>query len=246
MFKRLKVAGGSGLAFAVLLSLAALYLKPEAATAAQAERQIQIPPARRNHPVLITKITLGDVVVQSGRVIKAVGVAPDPMTPFQADDDWVQNLTLYLFNRTNQTIVHLTVNFSFPETGDGRTVLRRGYMLNLGRVPPPAAFDRNGKPLRQRPESQPIWFRPGQELAIRLGDYIDQIKTNVQPTMPLAALTQLNVDLISAFFADGMQWWPGGFRVPDPQTFTWRRMGADYFPGNMDRKWPGHPWNDQR
>jgi len=243
----LKVAGGSGLAFAVLLSLAALYLKPEAAAAAQAERQIQIPPARKNEAVVITKITLGDVVVQSVRVIKAVGVAPDPITPFQADDDWVQNLTLYLFNRTNQTIVYATVNFSFPETGDGHTVPRRGYMLNLGRVPPPAAFDRNGKPLRQRPESQPIWFRPGQELAIRLGDYVDRIKTNVEPFMPLAVLTRLNVDLGLVFFADGMQWsGGGGFRALDPQTFTWRRLGPDYFPGDMDRKWPGHPWKDQQ
>jgi hypothetical protein len=244
MPKRLKVAGGSGLAFVVLLSLAARYAKPEAA-AAQAERQIQIPQAKKNEPVVISKITLGDVVVQSLRVIKAVGVAPDPITPFQADDDWVQNLTVYLLNRTNQTIVHLTVNFSFPETGDGHTVPRRGYMLNLGRVPPPAAFDRNGKPLQQRPESQPISFRPGQELAIRLGDYIDRIETNVQHVMPLAALTRLNVDLISVFFADGMQW-GGAFRVPDPQTFTWRRLGPDYFPGDMDRKWPGHPWNDQQ
>jgi hypothetical protein len=120
-------------------------------------------------------------------------------------------------------------------------------MLNLGRVPPPAAFDRNGKPLRQRPESQPIWFRPGQELAIRLGDYVDRIKTNVEPFMPLAVLTRLNVDLGLVFFADGMQWsGGGGFRALDPQTFTWRRLGPDYVPGDMDRKWPGHPWKDQQ
>jgi hypothetical protein len=245
MFKRLKVIGGGVLAFSVLLILAAQYVKAQAARA-QTQRQVQFHIATRIEPVVVTKITLGNVAVQPGRFIKTVGTPTDPVTPFWADDDWVQNLTVYLLNRTNQTIVYSSVYFSFPETSDLLTHSRAVFPLTLGRIPPSVTVDMNGKAVRQRPESQPILFRPGQTMAIHLGDYIDQIKTDVESVKPLAALTTVEVGFGRFFFADGMQW-NGGYRVLDPQSSNWRRMGPDYFPGDMDGRWPGRTgWIDQQ
>jgi hypothetical protein len=245
MFKGLKVVGGGVLAFSVLLFLAARYVRPEAA-AAQMQRQVEVDIANKMQPVVVTKINLGNVTVQQGRFVKPVGAVQDPVTPFPADDDWIQNLTVYLFNRTNQTIVYAHFNFSFPETTNWATRFRAVFPLTLGRIPPEAAFE-NGRAIPQPPGSQPIMFRPGQTMAIRLGDYIDQIKAAVEPHRPLAALTTMGLGPATLFFDGGLRW-DGRFRVLDPQTSAWRRIDdPNYFPGDPDGRWPGRPgWVDQQ
>jgi hypothetical protein len=243
MYRRLKLVGGSALAFSILVILVARYVKPEVA-AAQVQRQVQLHIANKFEPVVVTKITLGNVVVQSGRFIKPVGEAQESITPFSADDGWIQNVTVYLVNRTNRTIVYALLNFGFPETTVGQT--QAVFQLFLGRIPESVPFDSHGVPYRRRPGSQPILFRPGQTMAIRLGDYIDQIKARVDPVMPPAALTAVSVNFAQFFFADGTQW-SGRFRAIDPQNSTWRTMDLDYFPGDLDWRWPGRPgWLDQQ
>jgi hypothetical protein len=233
MFKVLRVVGGNVLAFSVLVILAARYVNPDA-VAAQAQRQVEVHIANKMEPVVVTKITLGDVTVQQGRFVKPVGAVQDPVTPFAAGDDWVQNLTVYLFNRTNQTVVYAHFNFSFPETTDWATRFRAVSPLTLGRIPPEAAFDK-GRRIPQVQMSQPIMFRPRQTMAIHLGDYIDQIKADVEPHRPLAALTTMEVGLGGFFFEGGLQW-SGSFKVLDPQALTWQRItDPNYFPGDPDR-----------
>ena len=135
----------------------------------------------------------------------------------------------------------MSMHFSFPETGDGRTTPRYMYALTLGRVPSAAAFE-NGRPLRLPVDSKPISFGPGQVLAVSLDNYI----SGIQPHVPLATLTKMTIDFGLVYFADGLRW-GGGYRMPDSQTLTWRRMGPDYFPGDMDWIWPGSPgWSDQQ
>jgi len=244
MLERLKIAGGSIVAFSALVGLAA-YRGPEAA-AAQMRRQVEFPIVNRMPPVVITKVTLGSVAVQAGRFVRPANTPPDPITPFLADDDWVQNLTVYLLNRTNQTIVYADFTFSFPETTDWASRFRAGSGLVLGRIPQSAAFGDDGRPIHQPPEAQPILFRPGETMAIHLGDHIDRIKADVEPTRPLAALTAIEVRLVGVFFADGLRWGPR-YMTLDPRSHTWRTMGPDYFPGDMNRNYPGQPgWGDGR
>jgi hypothetical protein len=243
MFRLLKVVGGSLLAFSVLLILAARYVKPGAAAAAQTERQVRFHIANKFEPVVVTKITAGNVAVQAGRFIKPAGEAQDPITPFSADDDWIRNLTVYVLNRTNRTIVYASLNLGFPETTVGQT--QAFFPLFLGRIPESIPFDSHGAPIRRPEGSQPIRFRPGQTMAIHLGDYIDQIRARVEPMMPFASLTAISVNFGRFFFADGMSW-SGRFRAMDPQGSTWREMDPDYFPGDPDGRWPGRPgWVDR-
>ncbi|SPF53649.1 exported hypothetical protein [Candidatus Sulfopaludibacter sp. SbA4] len=242
MLRSFKVIGGSALAFALLLAVATQWPTQGTAAAAQAQRQVLFNIASNYEPVVITKVTLANTVVQTGRFIKPATDAPDATTPFQADDDWIQNLAVHLLNRTNKPIVYAMLNFSFPETLNGHML--RGYPLSLGRIPQPADFDRNGSPLRQRPGLQPILFRPHQTMVIALADYIDRIKANVEPVIPLATAMQVKVHLIAFYFADGMKW-DGAFRTPDRQNFTWTKMDRNYFPGDVNLNWPGRPgWID--
>ncbi|MGD0496972.1 MAG: hypothetical protein ABSC23_00895 [Bryobacteraceae bacterium] len=246
MFKRLKLAGGSALAFSVLVTLAGLYVQPEAAGAAPLQREVFLHITTRMEPAVATKVTLGNATVQAGRFVKSARETSDPITPFWADDDWVQDLTVYFLNRTNNTIVYAYILFSFSQTTDGQ--IRYAFPLTLGVVPPSVSFGLDGKPYHQPPGAQRMFWGPHQTMAIHLGDYIDRIRHSVGPSAPpLATLTTLFVDLEPGlFFGDGLQW-NGGYRVFDPQTSTWRRMDRDYFPGNINRDWPGAPgWADQQ
>jgi len=243
MLKRLKVIGGCGLVFSVLLFFALQFVRPKGAWA-QTQRQVDPHAAFKNEPVVVTKITYRNTKVQSFRSVKGVGENPDPVTPFQAGDAWVQDLTVYLLNRTNQTIVHASFTFSFPETTNWATRFRAVFPLTVGRIPDAFAFE-DGRAISQRPDAQPISFGPGQVMAIHLGDYIDRIRADVEPSQSLSQLSKMDVGMVSFFFADGLRW-SGSFRVLDQQTKTWQRADPNFFPGNQDARLPGLPgWVEQ-
>jgi hypothetical protein len=229
MFKSLKIVGRIALAFALLLFPATQWLKPANSAADGKGRQVDSQVANQRTPVVITKVTLGETIVQAGRMFLG---QVDPITPFTAGDDWIQNLTLYLYNRTNKTIVYTSVQIVFPETGE--LTPPRGFLLRLGRVPPPIDV------LFRPTDRPPILFLPGQTMVIRLGDYIDQIKSEVEPVFPLAAATKLKIYVESSYFADGMLTFSDAYWSADPQDPGKQlRIGPDYFPGDWNLSWPG-------
>lgn len=85
-------------------------------------------------------------------------------------------------------------------------------------------------------------------LAIHLGDYIQEIKARIErpSVLPMAAMTQMGVTVYRpVFFVDGTMWNGAQYLSFDPQTHAWQRKGAHYFPGNLDRYWPGKPrWKE--
>ena len=243
MTKRPRLIVVSVLAFWAFVGLAAHYVKPEVAAAAQLQKQVQVPTVGAFSPVVIAYVTLGDVVVQKCRVVKPRTEPPDPITPFYAEDDWIRNLTVYLLNRTDKPIVFLTVVFGFPDTDVGQA--GASFAVTLG-VMPQISFDLNGRPInRPPPRDKPILFGPGETMPIHLADYLDRV--NVKRSLPasLAAQTTMSVTVQpGTFFADGM-WFNAGYRVFDPETSTWRRMDDGYFPGHPGRNLPGRPgWVD--
>ena len=209
-------------------------------SAGEMERTVVAPVASKTHPVVLTKIALHDTVVQSGRFVRSRVEPVDAVTPFRAGDDWIANLTLFLLNRTNRTIVHFSIRLGFPETGDGLVHPQYARTLNFGRMPDAANFDRNGVSVPVSSDVQPILFRPGETIAIHLGDYIPSIRGIVERALPLAATTRIAVHLGPFFFADGVQW-HGSYSAPDAQNHKWIPLGPDFFPGDMDRNWPGRP-----
>jgi hypothetical protein len=141
MFERLKLVGGSALAFSALVGLAVHYVEPKAGAAAQVPRQVRLPIATKIEPVVITKVNFRNVAVQSGRFARSAESAA-PTTLFVADDDWVQGLTVYFLNRTNRAIAFVALRFSFPETTVGR--VRYSFPLTLGTIPPSESFNLDG------------------------------------------------------------------------------------------------------
>ena len=237
MLNSSKTLGGSALAILLLLALATWWPKPAGVAAAGTERQIELTRARKVDPVLITKVTLGDTVVQSTRFGPA-----DPVTPFQGGDDWIQNLSISLLNRTNQTIVFADIDLAFPETGDGISSPTYVVNLNLGRIPDAVAFDGRGRPHRQPPEQQPLSFGPDRSMVIHLGDHIDQITSGASPGLPLPAVKRLRVILSSFYFTNGMKFAANAYSTLDPEKAgRWLHKPITYFPGDPNRNWPGLP-----
>jgi hypothetical protein len=216
--------------------LVAVFLTVLAVTAhaAQLKRQVSIGPSGKSVPLVVDKITLGNNLVQRGR-FQTNEMRPAPITPFRADDDWIENLTVHLLNRTNKAIVYFWITLSFPVDSEGSA--RTFFNLRLGHVPSSVDLDRNGNPMWRLP-SEPIEIPPGETIAIRLRDYFDRIKEAVEPTMRIANATQMFVYVQpGVYFADGMAW-NGGYRIFDRQTLNWRPMERDYFPGDPDAHWP--------
>jgi len=151
MFRSSKVVGEIALAAAVLLVLVSPRAKPLSAAAVATMRQIQVPRTTKMDPVAVTKVSLGDTIVQLGRMIAPT---EEPTTPFLADADWIQNLTICLYNRTNRKIVFAEVILLFPETGDGRTQPMYSATLRLGRIPPSAPDGTRSQPS----DVEPILF----------------------------------------------------------------------------------------
>jgi hypothetical protein len=239
MSKRLGLIRGWALTISVFW-LAAHCVSPEGVAASPGWKVVTPGPVARNSPVVVTKVTLGDVLVQKGRFIKSRTEAEDPITRFQADDDWVENLTVYLLNRADKPIVHGFVQFTFPDAAGA------GDQLELGNIPAGFAFSREGKAV-VRPRAGPFQFGPKQVIAIHLRDYIGQFRDGVAPQAQLSSLSQMHVILSGFDFEDGMRWDGAAYETMDPGTHIWRLMEQSYFPGNMDLYWPGQPgWVDPK
>jgi len=221
------------------LILAMLALSPAYSAETVTERRVEVPLTVRWSPVVVTKVTLGDTIVQAGRMLR--GVMADPVTPFQAGDDWIQNLTLHLYNRTNKSIVYAELHLVFQEAREVRPDLAGIVPLRLGRIPRTDA----GTPRQQLPGPQQISFSPGHTMVVRLSDHIVQIRVLLQRIMPLATATKLKVVLDHIYFADGMHSLRDTYRIADtPKPGKEQRMEPNYFPGDMNLSWPGRSdWN---
>jgi hypothetical protein len=209
--------------------------------AGERERKVEFHVFQKTEPMVVWKVTVGDQVVQLGRYSKPSGQPADPITPFRANDDWVQNLTVYLLNRTNRQIayVYLVLDFRANEAAN-----RSGAVLvHLGHIPVARA---NGVAIRQPSDAQPIQFGPGETFALHPRDYLGQMLTGGGPAPALSAMTVMTVNPQNLFLADGMEW-NAGYHAYDPQTSSWTRLGRDFFPGDIDAIWPGGPgWVNPR
>lgn len=206
-------------------------------------RTVFIAPQGRMHPVTIEKVTVRDQVIQLG--IKALTWRDEqPATQFQSDKNWLKNMSIFLKNRTDKTIVCAVIGLWFPETGDGRTQAVTHYYIDLGQLPEIDSFTKTGQKIPPDPNSQPLLFAPGKTLVIHVADYITATQDTLEqfPGLlaavnkpPLSQITKVVIAPKKFFFDDGMRWTDlEEFGVPDPNQpgqFTNMERGR-YFPGD--------------
>ena len=200
------------------------------------EKRIEVEGQRRGDAVAITKVTLGDSELQCG-----VPLTPwefQPIAPFEAGDDWLRRLTIYIFNHTNKTIVHGQIILEFPETGDGKQTPMQVLPLTLGRLPQSAAYSaRTGKPILYISPLPPISFAPGQTMEIRVKDFTD--RGSISDNALWGSTTRCIVRRGSFFFEDGMRWYLKRYSTPDPfHPGRFNNLEPRYFPGDERLNWP--------
>lgn len=210
--------------------------------AATGERQIDCGVAVTNDAVVITRVTAGNKVMPCmWSPGPPDGTGPYQRAPgFQSDDDWLQNVTIYLFNRTTRTIVWAGIQISFPQTGDGRSPATawRTYNINLGRRPEIANFHpRTGE--RMPNDGAPLLFVGEETLVIHLVDHIEQIRNTLRDRL-FVPVTSIRITPAFFVFEDGMAWNQGGqFIIPDQEhPGKWKGLPDGYFPGNVRANWP--------
>jgi hypothetical protein len=217
----------SALCAAMLLSVSGLSVSRAVAASGHT---IEIEAQHRDEPILIKSVIVGGQAVEAGLI--AADGSRQPVTPFQSGEDWLQNTTLVLLNRTDKTIAYIQVALMFPETGDGTPQHPIAtYSLSLGRIPQTAAFSgRTGAALVQPAKMQPLSLKPGQTASISLGNYFAEIQANIQ-SVPFSSITKCNIRRAVVFCDDGLKW-DGAYSTPDPgRPGKWNRIQGRYFPG---------------
>lgn len=190
--------------------------------------------------VMISNISVAGNTVECGLFIRPP-VVRQPVTPFQAGGDWLQQMTISLINRTIKPIVFGGIIFHFLDTGDCRSVPCVGASLLLGQRPAVDAYDgRTGQPFKpDRPERPPLDWKPGETIVVHVGDYTGEIAESLANYAPVTPVTRVNVYRGSFYFDDGMRWEGGRYSVPDPDHLgKFKYLPADYFPGKRGRNWP--------
>lgn len=197
-----------------------------------------------NDAILISNIAVGGKTVECGLFIEHDRV--QPVTPFQASGDWLQQMTISLVNRTNKTIVYGSVIMHFVDTGDCVSLPCAGTELHFGHMPAIDAYDgRTGQPLRlEHPERPPLGWQSEQTYVVHVSDYMDKIERSLSNFMSESAVGKVNIYRSAFYFEDGMRWTPGRYSVPDPERpGKFNHLPVDYFPGRRGNNWP--PGYDQ-
>lgn len=193
-----------------------------------------------NDAVLISDISVAGKTVECGLFIKPP-VVIQPVTAFQADNDWLQHMSISMVNRTNKTIVFGSIIFHFLDTGDCQSVPCAGTTLSFGRIPAVDAYDgRTGRPLKLGSSDRtPLDWNPEQTIIVHVRDHMDEIESDLSDSIPATDINRLNVYRGPFYFADGMKWDLGRYAVPDPERRgKFKELPVDYFPGRRGNNWP--------
>jgi hypothetical protein len=147
---------------------------------------------------------------------------------FRAGNDWLKHLSLVVRNRTSKNIVYVAMLLRFPETKANGAAISDD--IEFGRIPANAAFTGSGQKLRQGSD-KPIFLPPGQAMAFSLAAHDGELRRSVEFYRPFSTVSLCVIEF-EVYFQDGMQWFGGGYSIPNrthPGRFI--PMGFGYFPG---------------
>ena len=170
-------------------------------------KTINVSPPLPNAPITIVK------VLHQGKTIT-------PGVPFEAADNWLQQVSVVVKNISSSDIIQVSVFGHLPQSGAGTVTSPTVPAENtVGRRPEAAMYSPfTGKP-RQQDTSLPIRIEPGKELTIPLmdKDHFDDFNSQITAKQPLGNVTSCDISVATVYFADGTKW-SHSYSQPDPIT----------------------------
>jgi hypothetical protein len=171
-----------------------------------------------NDPIRVTHIMVGTTELKSDG--KHFPNRYSWETTFNADDDWIKNVSFTVKNVSNQTITYLQAVCGLFETSDWAKELAThntptnpvlGQAHNtVGWRPEHALYsERTGRASAPDSTRRPAFeLAPGEEFTILLEDPEDyaSLKSAVEARQPISTIRACDADMGTIFFADGTKW----------------------------------------
>ena len=124
---------------------------------------------------------------------------------FEADAEWLKNVSLKVKNNSKKTIVCIYMGVVFPETAHAPMAHPKffGYPTNT----------------KVRPKGQPLELRSGEVLAVSLANEYEELKRLVEHRRAVDSISTLALEINRVYFDDGTMWDMGNIYRPDPDNF---------------------------
>ncbi|MGH9736006.1 MAG: TlpA family protein disulfide reductase [Candidatus Acidiferrales bacterium] len=174
-----------------------------------------------DNPVQIVQVFEGNADVTAKGIDPLTGAPYKPAAgkPFEAGDDWLQNIVLVVKNLSDKQVTAVDLRLTFPQTGTGKTPDSPvvATTITIGQKPSWALYTRSGRqhtPIGS--ELEPFSIPPGQEVRIALAKFYSAIKSAIESKQPISTINAVYIGSQFYYFADGTRWTMGNFEKPDP------------------------------
>lgn len=125
---------------------------------------------------------------------------------FDAEAEWVKNLSFKLENISGKPIVFLKVNVNFPETRASGNLM--SYPISFGQRP--------GSKLK--PNKPSMLLKTGETLEVSLDKEKDKIYKFVNERQPIESIQKIELEISFIVFEDKTAWSVGSFMRQDPNN----------------------------
>ncbi|HSE18699.1 MAG TPA: hypothetical protein VLB46_16705 [Pyrinomonadaceae bacterium] len=149
-------------------------------------------------PVIITNIKVGD---------KPININ----TEFDADDEWIKELSFKAKNHSSKNVTYVGLELFFPDTSNTAPAMVR--QLRFGQ-----------HPNKSNPQDGTLLLKPGDSLDVSLPTQYESLKKFLEVKQPVTTFKKMMIRVYLVFFEDGSKWDLGNYYVPDPSTPSGFRM----------------------
>jgi hypothetical protein len=126
---------------------------------------------------------------------------------FEAETDWIKNLSFKLENISGKRIVFLSVNVNFPETRLTGNMM--SYAVTFGQRP--------GLPLPTIP-NEPLLLLPNETINVSLDREKERLSKFVGERQSIETIQKIELEFSTVIFDDKTAWMAGSFMQQDPNN----------------------------
>ena len=149
-------------------------------------------------PVIITEVKAGTNSVELNR-------------PFDADGEWIKDISFKITNQSTKTVLYVAVDLRFTDTTTSDPAMVRPLMFGTW-------------PGHPTPKDTTLSLKPGDSIDVSMPGQYQSLKKFLETKKSMTSINKLTITVFVVFFDDGTKWGLGNFYVPDSSRPTGFRM----------------------